>query len=252
MGKDNYCSDEDDGEDENESFKNIGEAVFENIGEVVSDKDTETFDMKFEYFLDLTANNSPVFINNNDSINIYNNSDFNATLTNELTFDDDLDKTLVFVYLDDDISDGFIADEDEFFIAASLIDRNYVNDESNIVHQSYPSVKYRKHDKNATQSNIAFDTNKINRFPISNIQQPYSISRMSLYTRLTDASRTSWISRYGLPGKQALNYIQKLRGLRGYNTSVRSMIFRRLHTGDRSNCKLSAVKNAMARRTQNN
>ncbi|ESO00300.1 hypothetical protein HELRODRAFT_176165 [Helobdella robusta] len=51
---------------------------------------TETFDMLWDYY-DLSANNSLVFIDNNDSININDNNDFKATLTNYSTFDDNVD-----------------------------------------------------------------------------------------------------------------------------------------------------------------
>ncbi|ESO04083.1 hypothetical protein HELRODRAFT_173160 [Helobdella robusta] len=48
-------------------------------------------------------------------------------------------KSLVLVYLDNDINDGFIADEDKFFITAALIDRKDVNDESYNMYQRNPS-----------------------------------------------------------------------------------------------------------------
>ncbi|ESN95643.1 hypothetical protein HELRODRAFT_179113 [Helobdella robusta] len=145
---------------------------------------------------------------------ICSNNDLNATLTNCSTFDDELDKTLIWesinleindvseddsnanasihtehrlatddvfdfektlpvlawneclilVYLDDDINDGFIADEDEFFIAVSVIERKDVSDKSYNMHPRYPSGHStpRKHNRKIL---LALSANKIKKGP---------------------------------------------------------------------------------------
>ncbi|ESN90795.1 hypothetical protein HELRODRAFT_182626 [Helobdella robusta] len=73
-------------------------------------------------------------------------------------------KNLVLFYLDDDMNDGFIADEDEFFIAASLINRKDVNEESYNMHQRYPSGHPTPRKLNRKKA-LASSDNKINKGP---------------------------------------------------------------------------------------
>ncbi|ESN99420.1 hypothetical protein HELRODRAFT_162968 [Helobdella robusta] len=141
-----FHNDKDDDKDKNECFENI-----EKVG-----YDKESFGMQWDYYSDFAASNSPTYLTNSD--NGYSNSndvldgDVNANNHTEpelvTEYDPSFDimpptctwkKSLVLVYLDDDINDDFIADEDESFIAASLIDRKDVNDEFYDMHQRYPS-----------------------------------------------------------------------------------------------------------------
>ncbi|ESO02807.1 hypothetical protein HELRODRAFT_174226 [Helobdella robusta] len=138
---------------EKESYRN-NKAV-KNFQEVNCDKDMETFDMQRDYQSDLAASNSLDFLSNSDNGDIMVNDVFeidagaNDHSGHELVTDDDSSfqitpptsswkKSLIFFYLDDNINDGFIADENEFCIAASLIDKKYVNNNYNM-HQSYRS-----------------------------------------------------------------------------------------------------------------
>ncbi|ESO06013.1 hypothetical protein HELRODRAFT_160125 [Helobdella robusta] len=86
------------------AVKKESDEVFEKSLEVDSDKHTETFDMQWDYYSDLSANNSPVFMDNNDSINISSNNDFDATLTNNSIYDH-LDKTSTWGSINLEIND---------------------------------------------------------------------------------------------------------------------------------------------------
>ncbi|ESN95657.1 hypothetical protein HELRODRAFT_179127 [Helobdella robusta] len=83
---------------------------FENIGEICSDKDIETFDKQWDYHLDIPANNSPVFIDNNDRSNNNNNNDFNAIFTIKSTFDNLNNWESINLKINDDSEDDSYAD----------------------------------------------------------------------------------------------------------------------------------------------
>ncbi|ESO00371.1 hypothetical protein HELRODRAFT_175781 [Helobdella robusta] len=107
----------------------------ENSLEVDSDEDTETFDFQRDYYsINLKINNNGFNVNANmqsgQELGTDDDSSFEITLPARTR-----NESLVLVYLDDDINNGFIVDGDEICIAVSLIDSKNVNYESYSMHQ---------------------------------------------------------------------------------------------------------------------
>ncbi|ESO06760.1 hypothetical protein HELRODRAFT_191184 [Helobdella robusta] len=146
-----YHNDEDDDRDDESR---------ENIPEVGSDKDIETFDMQWDYHSDLAAVNSPAFISNRPLVDSKDSKTNDSSSFERTPPPRTRKESLVLFYLDDDFNDGFIADEDEFFIAPSLIDRKDVGSKYYNMHVSYPSGHSTPRKLNKKKALAASSANK--------------------------------------------------------------------------------------------